>query len=203
MISKCEKASLIRNFYIELEKLIITYKDNIVNDLNNQLEINNSNKKIIESNSKEGLIYVLKVDNETKKIGNTTDIKKRMNLYKVGQIHELPIVLVFKSKNIIEVEKCIKKNLSAYRVKKNKNNELFKIDDDFIKETIIYCNKTSTKVKENKKLINFTNSNNWMIIVDKSNSDTNVLFKQKNNKYTKKISKKTSKKISKKTSKKY
>lgn len=190
MISKCEKASLIRSFYIELEKLIITYKDNIVNDLNNQLEINNSNKKIIESNSKEGLIYVLKVDDETKKIGNTTDIKKRMNLYKVGKIHELPIVLVFKSKNIIEVEKCIKKNLSAYRVKKNKNNELFKIDDDFIKETIIYCNKTSTKVKENKKLINFINSNNWMIIIDKSNSDTNVLFKQKINKSTKKTSKK-------------
>lgn len=203
MISKCEKASLIRNFYIELEKLIITYKDNIVNDLNNQLEINNSNKKIIESNNKEGLIYVLKVDDETKKIGNTTDIKKRMNLYKVGKIHELPIVLVFKSKNIMEVEKCIKKNLSAYRVKKNKNNELFKIDDDFIKETIIYCNKTSTKVKENKKLINFTNSNNWMIIIDKSNSDTNVLFKQKINKSNKKTSKKTSKKISKKTSKKY
>lgn len=45
MISKCKKANLIRNFYIELEKLIITYKDNIVNDLNNQLGINNSNKK--------------------------------------------------------------------------------------------------------------------------------------------------------------
>lgn len=58
MISKCEKANLIRNFYIELEKLIITYKDNIVNDLNNQLGINNSNKKIIENNNNEGLIYI-------------------------------------------------------------------------------------------------------------------------------------------------
>jgi hypothetical protein len=37
-----------------------------------------------------------------------------MRLYKVGKIHELPIVLVFKSKNIDEVEKCIKKNLSSY-----------------------------------------------------------------------------------------
>ena len=39
MISKSEKASLIRNYYIDLEKLIITYKDNIVNDLNNQLGV--------------------------------------------------------------------------------------------------------------------------------------------------------------------
>jgi hypothetical protein len=107
MISKCEKANTIRNFYIELEKLIITYKDNIVNDLNNQLGIKNKNNDIIESNNKEGLIYVLKVDDETKKIGNTTDIKKRMKQYNVGKIHELPIVLVYKSKNIIELEKCI------------------------------------------------------------------------------------------------
>jgi phage anti-repressor protein len=120
MISKCEKASTIRNFYIELEKLIITYKDNIVNDLNNQLGIKNKNNDIIESNNKEGLIYVLKVDDETKKIGNTKDIKKRMKQYNVGKIHELPIVLVYKSKNIIELEKCIKKNLSSYRVKKIK-----------------------------------------------------------------------------------
>jgi hypothetical protein len=52
-----------------------------------------------------------------------------------------------------EFKNCIKKKLSAYRVKKNSNNELFKIDDEFIKEIIIYCNKTSMKVKENKKLI--------------------------------------------------
>jgi len=212
MISKCEKASLIRNFYIELEKLIITYKDNIVNDLNNQLGINNSNKKIIQSNEKEGLIYILRVDDEIKKIGSTGDIKKRMNLYKVGKVHELPIVLVYKTKNITEVEKCVKKNLSAYRVKKNANNELFKIDDEFIKETIIYCNKTSTKVKENKKLFNSKDDKtNWMIIIDKTSSDTNILFKEKAKpkpkakpkaKPIKKTSKKSSKKISKKISKK-
>lgn len=108
-----------------------------------------------------------------------------MKLYNVGKIHELPIVFVFKSKNIDEVEKCIKKNLSSYRVKKNKNNELFKIDDDFIKETIIYCNKTSIKIKENKKNLNLSNNNNWMIIIDKTNTDINLLFKE-NNKLSKK-----------------
>ena len=59
------------------------------------------------------------------------------------KIYELPIVYVFKSKN-----------LSTHRVKKNKNNELFKVDDEFIKETVIYCNKSSTKIKENKNYIN-------------------------------------------------
>ncbi len=195
MISKCEKASIIRNFYIELEKLLIKYKDNIANDLNNQLGIKISNKDIIETNNKEGLIYVLKVDDDIKKIGNTTDIKKRMKLYNVGKIYELPIVLVYKSKNINELEKCIKKNLSEYRVKKNKNNELFKIDDEFIKDTILYCNKQSIKIKENKKFLNFNSSNNWLIIIDKTNTDINDLFEKKiKHILTKKTSKKTSKK---------
>jgi phage anti-repressor protein len=202
MISKCEKASIIRNFYIELEKLLIKYKDNIVNDLNNQLGIKISNNDIIESNKKEGLIYVLKVDDDVKKIGNTIDIKKRMKLYNVGKIHELPIVLVYKSKNVNELEKCIKKNLSDYRVKKNKNNELFKIDDEFIKDTIIYCNKQSIKIKENKKLLNFNSSNNWLIIIDKTDTDINDLFvKKTKHLLTKKSSKKSSKKTSKKLSK--
>jgi phage anti-repressor protein len=37
MLSRSEKSSVIRKFYIDLEKLIITYKDSIVKDLNSQL----------------------------------------------------------------------------------------------------------------------------------------------------------------------
>ena len=57
MISKSEKASLIRNYYIDLEKLIITYKDNIINDLNNQLGVKTKNKKIIKNNILKLYIY--------------------------------------------------------------------------------------------------------------------------------------------------
>ena len=49
MISKTPKANIIRKFYIDLEKLIITYKDSIVKDLNNQLGIKVSNKETIEN----------------------------------------------------------------------------------------------------------------------------------------------------------
>jgi len=51
MISKCEKANLIRNYYIELEKLLIKYKDEIVKSLNDQLGIKENNKEIIEDNN--------------------------------------------------------------------------------------------------------------------------------------------------------
>ena len=141
MISKSKKASIIRNFYIELEKLIISYKDNIVNDLNKQLCIINNNNNIIQENDNTGLIYILKVEDETYKIGSTNLLKKRMKQYNVGRLNELPIVYVFKCKYINAVEKCIKNNLIDYKLKKHKNNEIFKIDDDFIKETVIHCNK--------------------------------------------------------------
>jgi hypothetical protein len=39
MLSKCEKASVIKNYYIELDKLIIKHKDDIVENLNRQLII--------------------------------------------------------------------------------------------------------------------------------------------------------------------
>ena len=61
MISRTKKADLIRKYYIDLEKLIIKYKEEIVNDLNKQLNIKNNNKELIEKNKEKGLIYILKV----------------------------------------------------------------------------------------------------------------------------------------------
>jgi hypothetical protein len=195
MISKSEKANLIRNYYIDLEKLMITYKDNIVNDLNKQLGIQQINNQIIQNNSSEGLLYILKVDDETNKIGTTVQLKKRMTQYNVGRISELPIIYVFKCKDINEVEKCVKQNLSKYRLKKHKNNELFKVDDDFIKDTIIYCNKKTIKMKENKKLLNSTQNKNWLLIIDKKNVDNTELYKPVK-KYQRKITSKKPSKIS-------
>ena len=159
--------------------------------------IKNDNKKIIEDNKNMGLIYILKVDDEVYKLGNTGDIKKRMKQYNVGRINELPIVFVYKTDKMKEIEKCLKNNLKEYQ--KKKNTEIFKIDLDFIKETIKYCTlKNALLVKHNKKLYN--NSKNWLIILDKKSiTDVNDLYK-KPKKYVKKTSKKFSKNIFKKTS---
>ena len=86
MISKCEKANLIRNYYIELEKLLIKYKDEIVKSLNEQLGIKQQNQQIIEENKETGLIYILKVDDETNKLGQSGDLKKRIKQYSPSKI---------------------------------------------------------------------------------------------------------------------
>jgi phage anti-repressor protein len=181
MISKCEKASIIRKFYIDLEKLIITYKDTIVRDLNHQLGINETNKQLIEKYKNKGLIYVLKIDDSKNtdyqgemevKIGSTYDLEERMRQYNVGRVSELPIVFVYLSDQIEDLELCIKQNLKAYQIKYN--TESFQIDVQFIKDTIKYCTKKNALLlKQNKKLLKQDKNDNkkFLIIIDKENLD--------------------------------
>jgi len=200
MISKCEKANLVRNYYIELEKLLIKHKDDIVKSLNDQLGIKANNKVIMDSNKNHGLIYILKVDDETYKLGRTSELKKRMKIYNVGRISDLPIVFVYKTDNINQIEKCIKDNLKTYQLKNN--TELYKIDVNFVKETIKYCSiKNTILLTQNKKLFDNNDDKNWLIIIDKQNNpDVNELF-NKSKKYIRKSSKESSRKSSRKSSK--
>jgi phage anti-repressor protein len=179
MISKCEKATVIRKFYIDIEKLIITYKDSIVRDLNNQLGINAVNNQLIEKHKNRGLIYVLKIDDSKEvdyegmmqvKIGKTHDLEKRMKQYNVGRVSELPIVFVYLTNQIDELENCINQNLKTYQIK-NKT-ETFEIDISFIKDTIKYCTlKNALLIKQNKKLFNKKDNKKFLIIIDKERLD--------------------------------
>jgi phage anti-repressor protein len=222
MISRAQKAAIIRNFYIDLEKLIITYKDSIVRDLNNQLGIKLSNKELIEKNKNKGLIYVLKIDDDTNlenyketdviqtKLGNSEELKKRMKQYNVGSINELPIVFVYLTDDYVELEKCLKDCLRRYQIKAGQ--EKYLIDLAFIKETIKYCTiRKAILIKQNKKLLNKKDDRKFLIILDNQNlkhadelvsgtKNTSVVSNEKSN--SKKTSKKFSKKPSKKPSKK-
>ena len=86
------------------------------------------------------------------KIGSTYDLQERMRQYNVGRVSELPIVFVYLSDQIEELETCIKQNLKAYQIKYN--TETFQIDIQFIKDTIKYCTKRNALLlKQNKKYI--------------------------------------------------
>jgi len=201
MISKCKKADVIRRFYVDLEKLIITYKDSIVRDLNNQMQINADNTAIIERNKEKALVYILKLDDNTNindfndnttfdaKIGKSDDIKQRMKEYNVGRISELPIVFVYLTDDIDGLENCLKDCLNRFKINKNKEN--FRIDLDMVKNTIKYCNKrNSILIKQNKKLMKGIDDRKFVIIIDKENidkvdelfNDINKLKKKESNK---------------------
>ena len=70
------------------------------------------------------------------KIGSTTDLEERMRQYNVGRVNELPIVFVYLTDQVDDLELCIKQNLKSYQIKYN--TETFEIDVSFIKDTIKY-----------------------------------------------------------------
>ena len=135
MMSESKKANLIRTYHIDLEKLIVKYKEEIVNDLDKQMNIKkNSNKELFENDPQEddkGLIYILKVRDGIYKLKYISGKKNKTKKYK------LPIVFIFKIENYIEAHiDEIKKNLNEYRYK-NKTRT-YKIDLELLKGKIKY-----------------------------------------------------------------
>lgn len=177
MLSKTKKADIIRRFYVELEKILILYKDSIVNDLNNQLGIKNNNRNIIEKTKEKGLIYILKLDDNIinsdkdsfeSKLGNSGDLKDRMKQYKVGRIDELPIVYVYITDDMIDLENCLKDCLKRKQIVEN--TETYKITLEEVKETIKYCNKLKSQlIKQNKKLLK--KDATYLIMTERGNTD--------------------------------
>ena len=132
MMSESKKANLIRTYHADLEKLIVKYKEEIVNDLDKQMNIKNNSKEMFEN--EKGLIYILKVRDGLYKLKYISEKKNKTKKYK------LPIVFIFKINYDIEghIDE-IKKNLNEYRYK-NKTRT-YKIDLELLKRKIKYsCN---------------------------------------------------------------
>jgi hypothetical protein len=129
MMSESEKANLIRTYHTDLEKLIVKYKEEIVNDLDKQMNIKNNSKEMFENDK--GLIYILKVKDGLYKLKYISENKNKTKKYK------LPIVFIFKIDYNIEghIDE-IKKNLNEY-LYKNKTRT-YKIDLELLKNRIKY-----------------------------------------------------------------
>ena len=83
MLTKSSKGEEVRSYYIQLEKHIDKYKDNIINDLRSRVKVLERNMKPIEIPKEEGVIYVLNTHedielNDMYKLGISEDFKKRL-----------------------------------------------------------------------------------------------------------------------------
>lgn len=189
-------SDIIRRFYIDLEKLLITYKDNIVRDLSDQLGIKKSNNALIQQNKQKGMIYVLKIDDSDEddkfeaKIGKTEDLEKRMKQYNVGHVYELPIIFAYLTDDIDEIEKCLKMCLQQYQIK----NETYVIDKQLIRDTIKYCKaRNSILLKYDRKILKSKDNYRMAIIIDSQHPEWAEQFMRPNKPIKKVAKRKTSK----------
>ena len=189
MISRSPKSQQVREYYIDIEKHLFKYRDEIIQNLHDQVGIKNNNKQIINENKNNPIIYVIKVDKNDNiyKIGRSSDIKQRFANYKVGQINEYEIVYVFKTNPDLlnDVESCIKMNLKNYTYKID-SDEIIKLNPERIIDTIQFCNhmKVDNLYMKNPLLNSIddvNNSNGWLIFIDSDKNNLEFFENIKNN----------------------
>jgi phage anti-repressor protein len=148
MSSKTKKAEEVRTYFIQLEKHIDKYKNYIIEGLNKEVKVLKNNQKP-KVNSKGGVIYILKSIKDIDgiyRIGKTKKFKERKNVHDSSHPDVMEIIMIYETKNIDEVENCLKSILKSTQYRKRK--EFYEIDLDVLKELIDDCEKITLKAKK-------------------------------------------------------
>jgi phage anti-repressor protein len=153
MLTKSSKGEEVRSYYIQLEKHIDKFKDNIINDLRSRVKVLENNLKPLEIPKDSGVIYVLKTDNSIElkdiyKIGATTDFKARLLTHQSSHVDNVKVEHVYKTTNVKSVERCLKTILQERQYRKRK--EFYQIELDDLKKIIDNCGDSITLLKKTK-----------------------------------------------------
>jgi hypothetical protein len=193
MRSKTRLADEIRYYYITLEKLIYTFKDEIIENQNKRIKQLETNLKKPKFPIK-GAIYVISLDdNEGKnifsemtsnqkgyKIGKSKDLNKRFKQYVTAHKDDPVIKFVLYSNDIDQLEYCIK-NLLRYDQYRDKKEFYITELDQIIKAAKI-CDNSITSFKCNDYKIRWDNNNGTSKIdklsrhINKHNNNEKVAF---------------------------
>ena len=162
MRSKTKKANKIREYYLELEKLIDKYKDIIIEEKDNKI-------KILENDLKKEIYplgnysYIFKEKDELGetffRIGQSGDLKSRMANHNSSSIHKKIISFKIKTDNKLQFESCLRNSMFNFRYKNNK--DYYKIPNDKIKEAIKIC-KIIVKNFKNNNIMSGDYDNNYI-----------------------------------------
>jgi len=140
MRSKTKKANKVRQYYIDLEKLIDQYKDLIINQQTKKIEIleNDLKKEVLP---KDGYCYIyLEKDElgiEYYRLGQSGNLQKRFHNHNSSSAHKKIIAFKIKTNNIIHFESCLRGVMFDYRYKNDK--DYYKLPIDKIKDAIKKC----------------------------------------------------------------
>lgn len=177
MRSRTEKAEKVRKYYIDIEKLIDSYKDTIINNQNKKISIlENDMKK--EKYPKGGYCYIFEeIDNIGEKyyrIGQSQDMNKRMANHNSSNIHKKIVIFKIKTSNILHYENCLRGSMYDFRYKNNK--DYYKLPFDKLKYAVQNCKNITIKLKNDQ-------------ISDDQTGGTNINIKNSDESITKLFSK--------------
>lgn len=139
MISQTSKAKEVRKYFLEMEKLIKKYHQDIHDIMLKKIGLLEGNQKP-KCDIKGGVIYVieaLNTDITLYKLGKTIDTKNRFNTYNSGNANDVHPLFIIKVNDVAEVEHCAKRALKNHQYRKYK--EVYEVDLETIKDIISSC----------------------------------------------------------------
>ena len=144
MISKSSKATEVRYYFLEMERLIFEYYTDIIENLQRKTGMLLENQKP-PINTKGGVLYIIEaqniqcIDEEIRKykIGRTTDIQGRLSRYNTGNANDIKPIWIMKTDDIYSVENCVKLTLKTVQYRKRK--EVYEIDLPTLKKVFLGC----------------------------------------------------------------
>lgn len=182
MRSKTKKADKIREYYLELEKLIDKYKDIIINEKNKKIEL--LEKDLKKDNYPIGnYSYIIQETDELNeiyfRIGQSGNLKNRMANHNSSSIHKKLISFKIKTDNKLQFESCLRSTMFNFRYIKNK--DYYKIPSNKVEEAIQICKNVVKNFKNNnKELLGGKNNSNpdsdYIIDTKKIDSKIKKLF---------------------------
>lgn len=169
LMTKSEIGNSVRQYFIDIELAFYKFKNHIIESLNNKIkQLENNQKPIINSNK--GIIYIFKAlntDLTLYKIGKTINAKKRFNSHNSPLANDIKIMMVYESRNITQLENCVKNFMKKFQYRKYK--EIYEVDIIIIKKLIKKCdlilNDIDNEIKKsNNNLSRLKNEKLYMLI---------------------------------------
>ena len=148
MRSRSKKAEEVRTYFIQLEALVIKYREQMMAGMEQEISRMERSEATKRDEIRAGYIYVIKASTERDsvyKIGRTKDLARRLKEYRTGRLDDVDVVFRFRTDDLVATEGCLKALLKPRQLRKYR--EVYEADVDLIKELVAGCGAMAGLVK--------------------------------------------------------
>ena len=148
MRSRSKKAEDVRTYFIQLEALVIKYREQMMAGMKEEVERLERNLRPKNPEDRAGYIYVIRASaqrDSVYKIGRTKDLARRLKEYQTGREDDVDVVFKFRTDDLVGTEACLKALLRPRQLRKFR--EVYEVDVDLVKQLVAGCDAMAGKVK--------------------------------------------------------